>query len=232
MNISLNKTFIANTHGRDFIVGDIHGQLDDLISQLKEELFDFSNDRLFALGDLIDRGEQSRQCLELLNKPWFFSIIGNHEYIFLDQLSKQEFDTSNVKVGNQWLEEWLINQPQLHEWSELIKSKMSLTITLKYQSFDIGLVHAKPLIPWPVITNKEVFLDNYFDEIWNREEFYNRNSIGSFKELGLVIMGHNQVRKPTLKGNRLWIDTKHSSGIFSILDCTKLVNIFKGTIVE
>jgi hypothetical protein len=232
MNISLNKTFLANTHGRDFIVGDIHGQLDDLIQQLNEESFDFSNDRLFALGDLIDRGEQSKECLELLNKPWFFSVIGNHEYIFLDQFSKQKFDTSNVKVGNQWVEEWLLNSDQLDKWFELIKSKMSLTITLKFPGFNIGLVHAKPPVPWPEFANEHVSTESYFDEVWNRDEFYKRNSVGSFKELGLVVMGHNPVAKPTLKGNRLWIDTKKSSGVFSTLDCVRLVNIFKGKRIE
>jgi serine/threonine protein phosphatase 1 len=123
MNISLNKTFLANTHGRDFIVGDIHGQLDDLIQQLKEELFDFSNDRLFALGDLIDRGMQSKECLELLQKPWFFSVIGNHEYIFSDQFSKQEFDTSSVNVGNQRLKKWKGSAKKLTTWFELIHTK-------------------------------------------------------------------------------------------------------------
>ena len=48
MNISLNKAFLANPHGRDFIVGDIHGQLDDLLQQLSEESFDFTKDRLFV----------------------------------------------------------------------------------------------------------------------------------------------------------------------------------------
>jgi len=227
MIISLNKVFLANTHGRDFIVGDIHGQLDDLLHQLEEESFDFTKDRLFALGDLIDRGGQSKECLELLQKPWFFSVIGNHEYIFLEQFSKQQFDTSNFKVGNQWLEEWLHDAEQLQKWSEIIKFNMSVTITLKFSNFNIGLVHAKPFISWPVTTNELVHLASIFDEVWNREEFSKRNSVCSFNDLGLVIMGHNPVAKPTLKGNRLWVDTKNSSDVFSIFDCKKLVDIFK-----
>lgn len=69
----------ANTAGRDFVVGDLHGCVDALRYLLREIVFDPACDRLFSVGDLIDRGSQSQEALALLDKPWFFPVLGNHE---------------------------------------------------------------------------------------------------------------------------------------------------------
>lgn len=52
-----------NERGRDFVVGDIHGHAALLDCLLDRVRFDPASDRLFALGDLIDRGPQSQLLL-------------------------------------------------------------------------------------------------------------------------------------------------------------------------
>jgi serine/threonine protein phosphatase 1 len=69
----------ANLIGRDFVVGDLHGCVDALRYLLREIVFDPACDRLFSVGDLIDRGRHSEEALALLDKPWFFPVLGNHE---------------------------------------------------------------------------------------------------------------------------------------------------------
>lgn len=69
----------SNTTGRDFVVGDLHGCIDALRYLLREIEFDGSRDRLFSVGDLIDRGVRSEETLTLLDKPWFYAVLGNHE---------------------------------------------------------------------------------------------------------------------------------------------------------
>jgi serine/threonine protein phosphatase 1 len=58
------KKFELNEKGRDFVVGDIHGCFDLLSNNLKEIGFDESVDRLFSVGDLVDRGKQSEDCIK------------------------------------------------------------------------------------------------------------------------------------------------------------------------
>lgn len=73
----------ANAAGRDFVVGDLHGcraMLDALLARIG---FDKAVDRLFAVGDLVDRGPDSPGCLALLQEPWFFSVLGNHEQMLM-----------------------------------------------------------------------------------------------------------------------------------------------------
>ena len=69
----------ANDVGRDFVVGDLHGCVDALRYLLHEIGFDGARDRLFSVGDLVDRGTDSLAAVDLIDKPWFYPVLGNHE---------------------------------------------------------------------------------------------------------------------------------------------------------
>lgn len=81
----LHKEIPTNTVGRDFVVGDIHGCFDRLELLLSAVSFNKLTDRLFAVGDLVDRGPNSLEVLRLLKQPWFFSVMGNHEWMMLEE---------------------------------------------------------------------------------------------------------------------------------------------------
>jgi len=68
----MRQHFASNKHGHDYVVGDVHGDYERLTDLLLVIKFDVTVDRLFAVGDLIDRGPDSVKCLELLNESWFF----------------------------------------------------------------------------------------------------------------------------------------------------------------
>jgi len=74
----------ANVQGKDYVVGDLHGCYSLLTRLLEAVQFDKSQDRLFSVGDLIDRGPDSLSCLQLLAEPWFYAVLGNHELMMLD----------------------------------------------------------------------------------------------------------------------------------------------------
>ncbi|MDD4967531.1 metallophosphoesterase, partial [Halothiobacillus sp.] len=77
--MTLFKQLLINPNGRDFVVGDIHGNLARLEKVLDYHQFKPESDRLIAVGDLINRGTDSLNTLRLLSEPWFFSVAGNHE---------------------------------------------------------------------------------------------------------------------------------------------------------
>ena len=67
-----HKHFNKNTEGRDFVIGDLHGCFDLFLDLLEEIEFCTFTDRMFSVGDLIDRGDKSIECLRLIKKPWFY----------------------------------------------------------------------------------------------------------------------------------------------------------------
>lgn len=65
---------------RKFIMADIHGEYEKLLSCLQQVDFDYENDTLIQLGDIVDRGSQSYECVEeLLKIKNLIAIRGNHD---------------------------------------------------------------------------------------------------------------------------------------------------------
>jgi serine/threonine protein phosphatase 1 len=82
--LRLVKRLPANRAGRDFIVGDLHGCRKELDRLLQLVGFNRTVDRLISVGDLVDRGPYSLDCLLLLRSPWFHAVMGNHEQLMLN----------------------------------------------------------------------------------------------------------------------------------------------------
>lgn len=72
-------------------IGDIHGCADLTEKLLAKLAHQAPNVPLLFVGDLIDRGEQSRQVLErLMDMPEATCLLGNHERMCLDFLDDPE----------------------------------------------------------------------------------------------------------------------------------------------
>ncbi|CDH40834.1 calcineurin-like phosphoesterase family protein [Acinetobacter pittii] len=66
--MNLVKIWDKEIKGRLWAVEDIHGCYNLLMTRLKEIGFDFENDLLVAVGDLVDRGIQNEECISLIDK--------------------------------------------------------------------------------------------------------------------------------------------------------------------
>ncbi len=69
-----------------FVVGDLHGCNTLLMNELDKVSFDPARDLLISVGDLVDRGAENVECLDLITMPWFRAVRGNHEQMMLDAL--------------------------------------------------------------------------------------------------------------------------------------------------
>ncbi|MGQ9865716.1 MAG: metallophosphoesterase [Pseudanabaenaceae cyanobacterium] len=68
---------------RRLVIGDVHGHYAGLMSLL--ELVGLTKgDRLYFLGDLIDRGEKSAAVVDWVMAEATESLLGNHEYMCLE----------------------------------------------------------------------------------------------------------------------------------------------------
>lgn len=87
---------------RTVVIGDIHGCFDELVSLL--ETIDFAaDDRVVSVGDLIVKGNKSKEVLDLfLADHRFSSVLGNHDLALLrfwqgatTSLKRSQLQTSN-----------------------------------------------------------------------------------------------------------------------------------------
>lgn len=97
------QRFARNLRGRDFVVGDVHGHFELLERLLERVTFDTAADRLFAAGDLVDRGPYSPQVFDWLAKPWFASVRGNHEQLVIDVVLAGDDRDLHFRNGGAWL---------------------------------------------------------------------------------------------------------------------------------
>lgn len=83
----------------NFIIGDIHGEINKLKNLISYILLKDKNPELIFIGDYIDKGENSFKTLQYLsdlkNKFNCTFICGNHEYLWLkmkdDDIVTQEY---------------------------------------------------------------------------------------------------------------------------------------------
>lgn len=73
---------------RTFCVGDLHGNYKGLMQALERSGFDYENDTLISLGDVVDGHIQSYEAVEeLLKIKNLIAIKGNHDDWFLQWLN-------------------------------------------------------------------------------------------------------------------------------------------------
>jgi len=77
-----------------FVASDIHSFYTPFIKELNKTGFDLNNEEhiLIICGDLFDRGSESLKLYEFIKslpKERRILIRGNHEYLFIDSLSKE-----------------------------------------------------------------------------------------------------------------------------------------------
>ncbi|WP_250460308.1 metallophosphoesterase [Microbulbifer litoralis] len=129
----------SNPKGRDYVVGDVHGHFDQLNKQLQNLQFDESCDRLFCLGDLIDRGPDSEALVSLIDQQSYFSILGNHEAMMIAGFERSSAVPMHKANGGLWFYR-LSEAEQRHcvEWAR----KLPWAIELDVGTRRVGLIHA------------------------------------------------------------------------------------------
>ncbi|MGD1900965.1 MAG: metallophosphoesterase family protein [Geitlerinemataceae cyanobacterium] len=166
---------------RRLAVGDVHGHYDTL-----QRLLEFAGvadgDRIDFLGDLIDRGPDSRQTLELVRTtPNFHTIRGNHEEMAIAAFEQSPPDDRALENwlrsgGNTTLESY-------PDRDELYEHVLWLRECPLYRDLgDYWLVHAG-LDP-----QRDVAAQSAREFCWIRDPFH-RTPAPPFDDK-LIIIGH------------------------------------------
>ena len=211
-----NETVIMiharNTAGRDFVVGDIHGCFDDLEDRLMKVDFDNHRDRLFSVGDLVDRGPQSARVKDYLKQPWFFPVRGNHEQMFIDLYrdgipSDEAIEFVCRKNGMNW---WI--HLEASEQIALVNlfAKIPLVIEVPTERGKVGIVHAD--VPSGMHWREFLRRVSAGDEraiqtaLWSRKRLASADTSG-VEGIDRVFCGHTIGSMVRQLGNVYFIDT-------------------------
>ncbi|EPC03721.1 serine/threonine protein phosphatase [Litchfieldella anticariensis FP35 = DSM 16096] len=195
------QRFATNTAGTDYVVGDIHGCYDLLVRELKRAGFDYQRDRLFCVGDLIDRGPSSLECLQLPFEPWFHSVRGNHELLAHDAFELGRWGMWLLN-GGVWVRD---EDPQeVRERLREALPHMPYAFEIEVEGARVGIVHAEPPTDWSMIVPGDDALEHHL--VWSRRRIERRDT-SRVTGIDGVVVGHTILREPLWLGNVYYIDT-------------------------
>lgn len=101
-----------------YIIADIHGEYDKLVACLKSVNFDKEKDLLIQLGDVVDGGSGSYECIELLLsiKNSIF-IRGNHDELWFKNIENPDNNFLWWQGARETYQSYLDNNvdPIIHE---------------------------------------------------------------------------------------------------------------------
>lgn len=215
------QKFDKNTQGRDFVIGDVHGMFDMVERLMTEVQFDPAVDRMFVVGDLVDRGPRSKEADNWIKQPWFHSIRGNHEQMAIDVYcamydltgweNPQETIALHIWNGGDWFHE-LDGDRQ----ARIVAAFKTLPIAIEIETDEgrVGLVHAEvPDDDWnsfvTALLNGSANLDHHLHyAMWSR--LITRGKAPGFegvKNIDMVIVGHSVVKEAGNIHNVVYLDT-------------------------
>lgn len=223
------KHFERNTQGRDFAVGDIHGHFSRLQAALDGIGFDPTADRLFSVGDLVDRGPESERSLDWLAKPWFFAVQGNHEALAIQHVQHKDLDYRMYRAsGGSWF--LRLAQREQQKFASHF-SNMPIAIEVDTPSGLIGMVHADCPTPTWELLRKTLLeqlpgsegVEAYCQ--WSRERLHS-GDCRPIPDVRAIVVGHSPLSRPERLGNVLHIDTGgwrfDDSGYFTLVNLATL----------
>jgi len=214
------QVFSKNNSGTDYVVGDIHGCFTALKSHLDSIGFDRAKDRLFSVGDLVDRGPESEKALEWLGYDWFHPVRGNHDdYV----VRYKTADLDNwVYNGGLWFQSLFDCEKQ--EFCDAF-SNIPYAIQVETDKGIVGVVHADPIVSdWNQI---EYFASknrhNKNALMWSRCRVAEGNN-SHVENVRAVVCGHTPMNSVTTLGNVVHIDTAgwHKDGYFSVVKLSEI----------
>ena len=212
-----------NELGRDFAVGDVHGHFSRLQESLDRLGFDPARDRLFSVGDLVDRGPECEAALEWLGRPWFYAVQGNHEDYAIRHVRTGQVDVMNWRgYGGGWFLDLPEERQQV--FADAF-AQLPIAIEVETSEGAVGLLHADcPVLFWPRL---EFALQDRYKRTsaacqWSRERLRQMNRTG-IQGVRAVVAGHTPVTAPLALGNVYHIDTEGwRAGYFTFLDLESL----------
>lgn len=203
------RYFAINATGRDFAAGDIHGCFDRLQAALNRARFDPERDRVFATGDLVDRGPKSAAALEWLGRPWFHSCLGNHESMRLDEPDPARLALWLLPNGGEW---WFTIGATAREQFLAAFARLPYALEVQTARGRVGIVHADVpgQLTWPQFLQALMAGDPEAREaaLWSRQRAEG-GLTAPVADIERVVCGHTITAdgKPRVVGNVWLIDT-------------------------
>ena len=213
-----------NQTGRDLVVGDVHGCFRTLDRALRDVGFKPARDRLFGVGDLVNRGPHSGEALEWIEDRFAAVTLGNHERPLIPWFR------AKLLKGRPRSLSWLakIEPKDYQRWFDALAA-MPVALTIETRHGSVGVIHAEP--PHRIWSRAIKLLESGSDDAidtallgYETDEEQHAAHSRPVEGLRALVHGHYPVSEVQIRGNRWDIDTGAgigNGGCLSLLEVNR-----------
>jgi serine/threonine protein phosphatase 1 len=204
--------FPLNTAGRDFFVGDIHGSFHLLDEALDRVEFNPLVDRVFSVGDLVDRGRESIRAIDWITHPAFHTVLGNHELMAMQYTGLESVPRYVGRITEYEYSyhggDWLLDETQVRRVEvATIFQKLPIAIEVETVVGRVGVIHAEvPNGTWTHTDSIARDSPAATAALWGRGKIKS-GDYSVVSNIDYVVVGHTIVNVPVMLGNVCYIDT-------------------------
>ena len=189
-----------------YCISDIHGCYDEFMELVEKIDFSPTNDTIYILGDAIDRGSNSVDCLRFIKKTkGVHLLMGNHEQMMLDFYDGKDLHGDWYDNGGIIVEKQLgsIDKAEFERILSYVR-KRPYYKTVKVNERRFFLSHAGLDFGTPFMYQPKDAL------LWSRDRFIRHEAIKGY----VCVFGHT----PTpymhgMTGCSVWFDDIHKDKI-------------------
>ncbi|MGO6875432.1 metallophosphoesterase [Rhizobium ruizarguesonis] len=201
-----------------YAIGDVHGRA-DLLRPLLDAIADHAGDQspiVIFLGDIIDRGPDSKEALELVDEafdrfPGSRLVLGNHDEYLLLALEGLLTETDIAiwlegNGGRATVQSYLPgNSPSVQQFAAFVHEYYGHHHALLKQAVGKVVIGSHCFVHAGVRPGVTLDMQNSSDLRWIRDEFLDHH--GEFEKI--IVHGHTPTKTdlPEIRSNRICIDT-------------------------
>jgi hypothetical protein len=192
-----------------FIIGDLHQCYDELSDLLDKAKFDPAKHRLISVGDITDRGNGLRKCIDLLRSLNAEVCYSNHEHKYV---SYYKAELKKAKT-----------LPYLSDYKRSIYHQLDTSDLIWFDSFptkiainhDTFVIHAgcEPAKPFILQSPEQLIRTRYVNKhgYAHKSKFPDKDCVfwtDAWKEPINIICGHTNTENPTTirnEQNTIWM---------------------------
>ena len=190
-----------------YAISDLHGCYEEFMEMLELIKFDPKTDKLYILGDVVDRGDRSLECLQYIMRTKSIHLLqGNHEVLMLDYFADPVSGAERWfrNGGRATLEQMNnLSEPEQESILEYLrKLPFYKTINVNGRKFFLSHAGLDASVSFSRQTSRDL--------TWSRKEFYGHPALRNY----ITVFGHTPTpyiwdELGDSDNCSVWVDTTH-----------------------
>ena len=175
---------------KTYVLGDIHANYNALIEVLTKANFDYENDQLISLGDIVDRGTEPYLCIfELQKIKNLIAIKGNHD-VWLKDYINQDSSIPSTTASLTTIKWQGLDVEDKRKVEQFLNSQIDYYIDKNNNLFVHAGIDRMETMKEQLFSTL-VYDRHFIDELMSMQKMKHLTKIPTISDFNEIFVGHN-----------------------------------------